>query len=128
VSTHQAPKSRTYLRHAAVSLSVGVFALAMLPASALADTPATAPDAPHVSGLQWLVVLVLIPASLFVVISLLAALPSLLGDKGYEPGQSWRSEPEWFGGPGKGIEAADEVSTQQIEAAESGRGGTSGKW
>jgi hypothetical protein len=107
---------------------VTLFGLLLAPVAALADTPAAWEDEKHVSGLQFLVVLVLIPAGLFVVISLLAALPSMISDKGYEPGQSWRSEAEWFGGPRKGLEATDEVSPEEIEAAESDRGGTSGKW
>lgn len=130
VSTHQksSQKPRSYVRRAVLAFSVGLLGIALLPATAFADTPSTAPDAPHVSGLQYLVVLVLIPLGLFALVTLLAALPSMINDKGYEPGQAWRSDPEWFGGPGKGIEAADEVPTSAIEASESDRGGTSGKW
>ena len=84
--------------------------------------------APDVSGLQFLVVLVLIPAGLALTISLLAVLPSIIKDSGYAPGQSWRAEAEWFGGPQKGVEAAEDLSPQQLEAAESGRGGTSAQW
>ena len=52
----------------------------------------------------------------------------MIRDRGYEPGQSWRAEAEWFGGPRKGVEAAEGLSPQQVESAESGRGGTSGQW
>jgi len=128
VIVHNAPRSRSVARRVSVALAVSIFALISLPAFAFADTPASWENEKHVSGLQFLVVLVLIPAALFLVISLLAALPSMISDKGYEPGQSWRSEAEWFGGPRKGVEATDELSAQQIEAAESDRGGTSGKW
>ncbi|RZI85709.1 MAG: hypothetical protein EOO67_15775 [Microbacterium sp.] len=130
MSTHpeKSEQIRTYARRAVGALSVGILGLALLPAVALADTPSSAPDAPHVSGLQYIVVLVLIPAGLFAVVSLLAALPSMISDKGYEPGQSWRSEPEWFGGPRKGVEAADDVPATAIEASETDRGGTSGTW
>ena len=125
---HNAPRSRSIARRASVALAVSIFALVSLPAFAFADTPDAWQDEKHVSGLQFLVVLVLIPAGLFLVISLLAALPSMISDKGYEPGQSWRSEAEWFGGPRKGLDAADEVTPQQIETAEADRGGTSGQW
>ena len=130
VSTQPATpqKTRTYVRRAVLALTVSILGLLLVPAVALADTPSTAPDAPHVSGLQYIVVLLLIPAGLFVVVALLAALPSMISDKGYEPGQSWRSEPEWFGGPRKGVEAADDVPAGAIEAAETDRGGTSGTW
>ena len=118
----------TLVRRGFAALAVGLLVVVCSPALALADTPAAWENEKHVSGLQFLVVLVLIPAGLFLVISLLAALPSMISDKGYEPGQSWRSDPEWFGGPRKGVEAAGDLSAQQIEAAESDRGGTSGKW
>jgi len=127
--TDQTPrKFRSVVRRTVVSLATGLVALVVLPVTAFADTPASQADAPEVSGLQFLIVLVLIPVALFLVIALLAALPSMISDKGYEPGQSWRAEAEWFGGPRKGIDAADELSPVQIEAAETDRGGTSGQW
>lgn len=129
VKNHQAPtQSRHLLRRAALAVIAATVAVVALPAVASADTPASWEKAPHVSGLQFLVVLVLIPLGLAVVISVLATLPSLIHDRGYEPGQSWRAEAEWFGGPQKGVDATDELSPQEIEAAESGRGGTSGQW
>ncbi|MFL6160476.1 MAG: hypothetical protein ACJ72D_30670 [Marmoricola sp.] len=131
MNTDQAPhaqKARTVVRRAVLALSVGLFAAVLLPVTAFADTPEDWQPAPHVSGLHFLIVLVLIPAGLFAVITLLAALPSMISDKDFEPGQSWRSEPEWFGGPRKGVEAAEGLSPQQIESAEAERGGTSGSW
>lgn len=129
VMTHPAPqKSRTVARRLVAALSVGILASVLAPAAAFADTPATWPIAPPVSGLQFLVVLFLIPAALFIVITLLASLPSMISDKGYEPGQSWRSEAEWFGGPSKGVEAAETATPAEIEAADAERGGTSGTW
>ena len=128
VTDHRSRTSRSVVRRAAVALSVTIVGLLLVPVAAFADTPAAWENEKHVSGLQFLIVLVLIPAGLFVVISLLAALPSIISDRGYEPGQSWRSEAEWFGGPRKGLEAADEVTPAQIEASEKDRGGTSGQW
>lgn len=120
--------SRTLVRRAVLTVSTALVTLVGLPAVAVADTPAAWDDAPHVSGLEYLVVLLLIPLGLALVISLLVSLPSMIHDRGYEPGQSWRAEAAWFGGPSAGVEAADDLSPQQIEAAESGRGGTSGQW
>jgi hypothetical protein len=129
VKNHEAPQqSRTLLRRAVLAVSAALVVVVALPAVALADTPAAWPDEKHVSGLQFLVVLVLIPVGLALVISLLTVLPSMISDRGYEPGQSWRSEAEWFGGPRKGVEAADDLSDKQVEAAEADRGGTSGQW
>ncbi len=129
MTTHEAPRqSRKLLRRAVLALSAALAVVVALPSIASADTPRAWEKADHVSGLEFLTVLVLIPAGLALVISLLALLPSLIRDRGYEPGQAWRAEAEWFGGPQKGVEAADQVGSEQIEAGESGRGGTSGQW
>lgn len=96
---------------------MGAFSVALLgPGAAVADAPSTWEDAPHVSGLQALTVLFLIPFALFLVISLLAALPSLVKGGSYQPGQPWLSEGEWFGGPRGGVQAADEVDQKAIES------------
>ena len=129
VKNHEGPQqSRKLVRRAVLTFSAAAAAVVAMPAVASADTPAAWDEAPHVSGLEYLTVLVLIPLGLALVISLLVSLPSMINERGYEPGQSWRAEAEWFGGPRKGVEAADDLSPQQIEAAESGRGGTSGQW
>jgi hypothetical protein len=127
VTNHQAP-SRKLLCRALLAFSAALVAVVALPAVAMGDTPAAWEKAPHVSGLEFLLVLVLIPLGIALVISVLTVLPSLIHDRGYEPGQSWRAEAEWFGGPRKGVDAAEDLSPKQIEAAESGRGGTSGEW
>jgi hypothetical protein len=127
VTNHQA-FPRTLLRRAVLALAASLVAVVALPAVASADTPAAWEKAPHVSGLEFLLVLVLIPLGIALVITVLTVLPSMIHDRGYEPGQSWRAEAEWFGGPRKGVDAAEDLSPQQIETAESGRGGTSGEW
>ena len=96
--------------------------------AASADTPEGWAKAPPVSGFDYLVVLFLIPLGLALVISFLAFIPTLVGDHGYQPGQSWRGESEWFGGPRKGIAAADEVTSDRLEAASTDTGSTSGRW
>jgi hypothetical protein len=129
VTNHEAPaQSHKLLRRVALAAPAALVAVVALPSVASADTPRAWEKADHVSGLEFLTVLVLIPAGLALVISLLALLPSIIRDRGYEPGQSWRAEAEWFGGPQKGVGAADALAPDEIEAAESGRGGTSGQW
>jgi len=97
-----------------------------LPASAA--PPAQWPEAPSVSPLDFLLVLVLVPAGLALVIALLAALPSMLGGGStYHPGLAWRHEAEWFGGPRDGLEKADRSDPEAIEASAE-RGGASGHW
>lgn len=118
VITHQT------LRRTLTVLVSGVLLVLAAPAAALADTPADWADSPEVSGFEFLLVLILIPAGLALVIALLAALPSIVGaEKGYQPGQSWHGEPQWFGGPRSGTEAADKV-----DASDSETGGASARW
>jgi hypothetical protein len=96
---------------------------------AAAAEPETWEPAPDVSLLEFLVVLLLIPVALALVITLLTVLPSMArGERGYQPGQTWRGESEWFGGPTKGVKAADEVTAEQIEARSKDTGGTSARW
>jgi hypothetical protein len=95
---------------------------------ALAAPPEQWAEPPEVSPLNFLVVLFLIPGALFVVITLLASLPSM-GKSGssYQPGNAWHNEPEWFGGPHDGLQKADQVEPQALEASGE-RGGSSGRW
>ena len=116
------------LRPVLLLLGAAWFVLGALVAPAAADTPEAWEQAPDVSPLGFLLVLAIIPLGAAAVISLLAVLPSVISDKGYEPGQSWRGDTEWFGGPTKGVRAADEVTPQQIEQSSQDAGGTSGRW
>ena len=86
-------------------------------APASADPPSNWENSPDVTGLDARGVVFLLPLGLVLVISLLAALPSLVKGDSYEPGQAWRSEGEWFGGPSKGVAGADQVDPKQLESA-----------
>lgn len=97
-------------------------------APATADTPAGWDTGPKATALDFLLVLVLIPLGLSLVISILVLVPSMVRGRGYEPGHSWRGRSEWFGGPQKGVRAADEVSPEKLEAEDKGTGGGSGRW
>ena len=97
-------------------------------APASADTPSAWESAPDVSPLGFLLVLVIFPLGIAAVVTILAVLPSLASDRGYEPGESWRGDAEWFGGPARGARAADDVTPEQIEASRASTGGTSGRW
>ncbi len=95
---------------------------------ALAAPPEQWAEPPTVSAFNFLVVLVLIPGALFVVITLLAALPSMgKSGSGYHPGAAWHNEPEWFGGPDDGLDKADDVEPQALEGSGE-RGGSGGRW
>jgi hypothetical protein len=109
-----------------VACSIVLGAALVSPASA--DQPEAWESAPDVSAFEFVLLLVILPLGAAALISLLTLVPLLINDRGYQPGQSWRSQTEWFGGPSKGVQAADEVTTEQIEARSKGTGGTSGSW
>jgi hypothetical protein len=114
-------------------LTLAVAASLVLGGALLSPVAAAEPEswdpAPDVSALEFLVVLLIIPLALAAVISLLTVLPSMArGNRGYEPGQAWRGDSEWFGGPTKGVQAADEVTPEQIEARSKDTGSTSARW
>lgn len=118
------------LRRVLLSLSVAsslVLGGALLsPASA--DEPASWETAPDVSAFEFLLLVLILPLTAAAVITLLTLVPLLINDRGYQPGQSWRSQVEWFGGPSKGLKAADDVTAEQVEARSKDTGGTSGSW
>lgn len=121
--------NRTLVRRAARTLALtpaAVLLTAVTPVMAAA--PSQWEEAPAVSPLEVILVLVLIPGGLFLLISLLTYLPSMArGESSYQPGLAWRNEPEWFGGPRGGLERADNASPEALEAAGE-RGGASGNW
>ncbi len=118
VITHQT------LRRSLTALATGALLVLASPAVALADTPEAWEDAPEVSGFDFLLVLALIPLGLALVIALLAAVPAIVrGNKGYQPGRAWHGEPQWFGGPREGADAADKAETADTET-----GGASARW
>lgn len=125
------PGSRARRARRALLAPAGALGLVLAGAAvhpAAADTPAAWEQAPDVSVLGFLLVLVIIPVGVAAVVALLTVLPSMARDKGYEQGAAWRGEPEWFGGPTKGLSAADDVTPAQVEAAGKGSGSTSAHW
>lgn len=101
--------------------------LPLLSAPAVAAPPETWSDAEQVGGLDFLLLLVLIPLGLALLIALLTYVPSMVRGQKYTPGRAWRSESEWFGGPKDGLEAADKVDLH-AEGAQTDRGGASARW
>ena len=95
---------------------------------ALAAAPSTWEKSPSVSPLHFLLIVAAIPAGLFVLISLLVYVPSLVKGERYQPGLAWRNEPEWFGGPSAGVEAAQKQDPAEIEAGADERGGARAQW
>lgn len=127
VITHD---SRLRPRRLALTLAGALWLVlgAGLLSPAVADTPQSWEKAPGVSPFEFLFVVAVIPLGLVLLITVLALLPSLARDRGYEPGQAWRTESAWFGGPTRGVAAADEVTPEQLRAGAEGTGSTSGRW
>ncbi len=99
--------------------------LPLVAAPAFAAPPDAWPTADSVTGFDFLLVVLLIPLGLALIITVLAYVPSLVGGQKYTPGQAWRNENEWFGGPKDGLDAADQTDS---DAAEGERGGASARW
>ena len=97
-------------------------------AAAFADPPASWENTPHVSPLYTILVLGAIPLGLFVLITLLVCLPSMSRGEKYVPGQVWRGQPEWFGGPRDGLAAADGTAPPVVTHGPAARGAVSGSW
>lgn len=127
---HTEPASKRSLRRIALRSSAAglmlVMALAAVPA--FADTPEAWQDEPAVSGLEFLLVLFLIPLGLALVVGLLAAIPSMLSRDDYEPGHAWRGETTWFGGPRKGLEADEGPNEKELSSSNEQTGGASARW
>ncbi|MET0839467.1 MAG: hypothetical protein ABWY19_11835 [Marmoricola sp.] len=125
-SVHRSLRRR--LRPVILLAGAAWLALGVMVGPASADTPEAWETPPEASPFGYVLILLIIPLGAAAVIALLAVLPQIMGDKGYEPGQSWRGDTEWFGGPTKGVKAADDVTPDQIEQSSQGAGGTSGRW
>jgi hypothetical protein len=121
------------------------WALALTPAVLVATAPATASavpptsweNTPHVSPIYIILVLGGIPVALFVLITLLVYVPSMSRGSTYHPGEAWRGEAEWFGGPRGGLEAVDAAPravsgggrpSDHPSDTQPAKGGTSGQW
>ena len=133
--TGRSRRSRgAFRRVTALLLLVPALIVTSLTGTAFADPPASWENNDQVSPLHVLFVFVIAPVGLFALITLLACLPAMMGkDKGgYRSGQPWRSEPEWFGGPRGGVEAADRTERPLAVGGasdhEDERGGASGRW
>lgn len=93
-------------------LAVGLVGIA---GTASADTPADWATPPHVSGLDWIIVLVLFPVGIALVISLLVLVTT--HSDSYLPGEAWAGKDEWFGGP------ADKSAADRGSESTGGAGG-----
>jgi hypothetical protein len=111
----------------AVALTPAVL-VGTVAAPALASPPAQWGPQPSVDPLHALLVYLIIPGGLFLLITLLVYVPSMARGQKYQPGLAWRNEPEWFGGPSGGVEAAENADQAAAEGESGQRGGASARW
>ena len=126
--TNRAPSPRVR-RAARVLALTPALLLTTTAGAAFADPPDSWEDNPSTSALYVIVVLVAIPVALFVLISLLVYLPSMV--RGDRSGETWRGQAEWFGGPRQGLEAVDKAEHPPALSdggAGPARGGDRGRW
>ena len=131
-SRRNSPLRTAVRRAAALLLLVPMVLVTSLTGTAFADAPVQWEDSGPYSPLYVITILVVIPASMFALITLLVYLPSMMRTgESYHPGQPWRNDAEWFGGPRGGVGAVDR--TEQPRAVSGSdhaqdKGGASGKW
>ncbi|HEY6933726.1 MAG TPA: hypothetical protein VI452_10025 [Marmoricola sp.] len=118
--------ARRAVQVAATALALLAGSLAVSPA--FADTPAAWPEQPHVSGWNYLVLLLLIPLAVFVLVWLAVTVPDYRRNHRGAGEEPWGERREWFGGPSRSVDAADEVSPEELETSEGRTGGASGRW
>jgi hypothetical protein len=107
---------------AVASCTAGLLLATAAPALAstkMDDGQDTGPGLSVIETLLWFVVL---PVGLFVVIAILATLPSMSRGPRYRPGLGWWAAPVWFNGP-------DDADTAvRTATATTGGGGASARW
>lgn len=102
--------------------------------AAFAEAPEQWESGGGVAPWHALLIFVVAPLGLFLLITLLVYLPSMMRSEAYRPGQPWRGEAEWFGGPRDGLEAVDRSEPAAVGTGTSQgipddrRGGSSGRW
>jgi len=99
--------------------------------TAFADPPEQWDTDQGIPALDGLMVYLLIPLGLFLLITLLVYIPSMTRSETYRPGEAWRGEPEWFGGPRGGVEAVrkqEQPATVEGAGTDGQKGGGSGGW
>ncbi len=127
------PQNTVVRRAARVLAILPAVLLTFAASAAFAEPPETWEDTPSVSGLRVIVLLVIIPAALFLLIWLLVYLPSMMRGNKDQSSLVRHGEAEWFGGPEGGLETVDTANTPAQPTGSGseqggGRSGASGSW
>ena len=111
-------------RVARIAVTAAGLLLGSLATPALASPPTTWNNPRGQGFVHYALVLVAIPLAVIVVITLLVYLPSMIKGQSSEDGAAFRDNPEWFGGPRRGVDAAEETAPED----RSKQGGASARW
>ena len=107
-----------------IAVTAAGLAIGSLASPAFAAPPADWQSPPDVGFLHYFWILVGIPLVAIAVISLLVDLPSMIRGRSSDGASAFQDNPEWFGGPRRGVEAADD----KVPADGSKQGGASARW
>lgn len=107
-----------------IAVTAGGLALGSLATPAFASPPSTWNNPPSEGFLHYAWILVGIPLAIIAIISLLVYLPSMIRGQSSEGAAAFQEHPEWFGGPRRGVDAAEDTAP----ADRSKQGGASARW
>ena len=127
------PQNTAVRRTARVLAILPAVLVSLAASAAIAEPPEGWENTPSVSGMEVIVVLLLIPLGLFLLICLLVYLPSMIRGNKDRSSELQHGKAEWFGGPDGGLETVDTAGTETRPvggASEQGggRSGASGSW
>ncbi|MBO0851410.1 MAG: hypothetical protein J2P20_18260 [Pseudonocardia sp.] len=80
------------------------------------------------SVLQTVLLYVVVPAALYLLISLLAAGRRLFRRPRYRPGEPWKYPPVWWSANPEGAGLPEVAEHEHAELARTSRGGAHGSW
>jgi hypothetical protein len=101
------------------------FALTTVATPALAAPPDTWDNSDNGPLLNDLMFLIGVPLAVIAVVTLLTYLPSLARGQSSHQEPSFRDNPEWFGGPRRGVDATSEADAPEESSS---KGGASAQW
>jgi len=114
---------RRALRASVVAVGLALTTVATPALAAPPDTWENSDNGPLLNDLMFLIG---VPLAVVAVVTLLTYLPSLARGQSSHGEPSFRDDPEWFGGPRRGVDATSDAGAAPEES--SSKGGASAQW